>query len=250
MIARWNTLGLRWNPFGEMSLEERVHTTVSPLALPDVPRVQLLGRGGRGKSTQLLHAWWHTPGALWVYLPPGYTALPEAAAAHTGPLFVDEAQRLTHAAQRALWRRESKVVVCTHDDLAARAPGPVANLAVASAGPALQAVVTARLAWAAVDGAPPLDCTAWVTALETRFSDDKRRALGVLYAAFQAARQDPAVLERPLADTWLAQSAPSEPAWHTWMPAGIVALWRDSPWAVRLRGETPRPVETRGPRPA
>lgn len=99
-------LNLRWNPFGELTLDQRAAVAVADVACwADRLRkpgfaLQVLGDSGRGKTTHLLALLAHLPEAKFIQVPEsGRIAPPEAAT-----VLVDEAQYLGYRARRCLFR--------------------------------------------------------------------------------------------------------------------------------------------------
>lgn len=117
---RWANFNLTRNPFGELSRQERAEAAVVDLE-PIVTRieashtaVQLVGDRGRGKTTRLLALAQHFHDACYVSLPEDRPcpAIPDGS-----PLLIDEAQRLSRAALRAIFRHGLPTVLATHRDL-------------------------------------------------------------------------------------------------------------------------------------
>jgi hypothetical protein len=114
-------LNLRWNPFGELSSQERAELAVADCGhwearLRRPPQgLQILGPCGRGKTTHLLALWSRFPGAPYVHVREGESPrLPEARF-----LFIDDVDHLPRRARSRLFRRASSLVFTTHVDLSA-----------------------------------------------------------------------------------------------------------------------------------
>jgi hypothetical protein len=117
-------LNLRKNPFGELSVCERVQIAYVDLeaALEHLKRkdkhgrgavLQVVGEKGFGKSTHLLSIAARLPDAAYVYLPEDSKAsIPR----HGNPLLIDEAQRLTMWQRLQIFRSPRTLVLGTHVD--------------------------------------------------------------------------------------------------------------------------------------
>src|SRR5690554_1355824 len=136
-------LNLRWNPFGEVPIEERgrlavldIERFIPRLAKPGFA-VEFVGECGRGKSTRLRYLWDHFEGAPFMRVaelpqvgvfknlfsknkPPIHGKLPKDILATPVPLlFLDEAQFLSRRQRRRLLKPQSSFAVATHESLAA-----------------------------------------------------------------------------------------------------------------------------------
>ena len=112
-------LNLRRNPFGELDLAARAELAVAEVGelvrLLKAPGqvVQLLGEGGRGKTTLLLAIRARFPGTPYVKILEGER--PRIPKSH--PLFLDDVQLLSPRQRRRLFRRPVSFAVVTHVDL-------------------------------------------------------------------------------------------------------------------------------------
>lgn len=99
-------MNLRWNPFGELTLDQRAGVAVADVARwADRLRkpgfaLQFLGDSGRGKTTHLLALLAHLPEAELIRVPESGRIVPPDAAT----VLVDEAQYLGYRARRCLFR--------------------------------------------------------------------------------------------------------------------------------------------------
>jgi hypothetical protein len=114
-------LNLRRNPFGELDLDSRAELAVADvaelvlkLATPGQV-VQLLGEGGRGKTTLLLALRAHFPGTPYVKIREGERPrIPRS-----DPLFLDDVQLLSPRKRRRVFRRRVSFAIVSHVDLQA-----------------------------------------------------------------------------------------------------------------------------------
>jgi hypothetical protein len=118
----WAWCNLGRNPFGELTLEERVDVAVLDVealaAHVRGPRwaLQLIGRAGRGKTTRMLALAARFCGAAYVHLP---EAQPCPAIPVGWPLLIDEAQRLPRGVRRRIFAAGLPLVLATHRNLSA-----------------------------------------------------------------------------------------------------------------------------------
>jgi hypothetical protein len=184
-------LNLRFNPFGEATLDDR-----PSLAVVDLPRllpgerVQFVGDCGHGKTTHLLALWAATPGAV-------YERLDEGQDRCRGPLppeglfLLDEAQRLRPALLRALLKRPGAIAFGTHEDLSGAAGRRITAVSLGVLDVArLGRIVERRIEWArrAEGPVPEVDAGA-LAALIDRHGSDVRAIEGALYDAIQSMRR-------------------------------------------------------------
>ncbi len=118
---------LRWNPFGEATLEDRKCLALLRVSPPPAQtHLQIMGDAGHGKTSSLLALLGVIEGARYVYVPD--PTRPESpplgrlrtwlgAMAATTPLLIDEAQRWPALALWLLSWRRGTTVLATHDDL-------------------------------------------------------------------------------------------------------------------------------------
>ena len=118
----WAKFNLRRNPFGELSQAERIELAVVDVSeltehLAPYVAVQLVGGRGRGKTTRMLKIASQFPESWYVYLP----ETGRCPAIQEGrPLLIDEAQRLSRAACRAVFSTGLPLVLATHRGLQRR----------------------------------------------------------------------------------------------------------------------------------
>lgn len=126
-------LNLRYNPFGELTGQQRAAAAVveidelvdwlrgpegdseSKTRPPTRRALQFMGDCGRGKTTHLLTLQTQFPGAAYVYLAADQ---PTPAIPVGDPLLIDEAQRLPWYVRRRVFRRGVPLILGTHLDLA------------------------------------------------------------------------------------------------------------------------------------
>ena len=120
-------LNLRRNPFGaltatdaqalaDVNLAESIDflnqsTAANPGQRP--PAIQFMGRQGSGKTTHLLALHAALPGAVYSPIPVGQ---PPRIRTDGDPILVDDAQWLTWALRRRLFRSSQRLVLGTHRD--------------------------------------------------------------------------------------------------------------------------------------
>lgn len=200
----YEELGLFWNPFGEPEPERWAELIVSEVDLDALaerlrsPSFALVFRGdaGRGKSTHLraLHA--RFPGLPWTYLGPH--ASPRTRVPWAPVRFVDEAQRLAPGVRRRLYcgglRGRAALAMTSHEDLCAELEAAgyeveertIAGLDVQQ----LEAIVRARVDWAARPGAQPeLVERRLLEQLINAHGDDLRTILDRLYGHVESLRR-------------------------------------------------------------
>lgn len=188
-------LNLRYNPFGELPLDQRPELAVLDpqpyLELLRAPRaaLQFMGDKGRGKTTHLL--------TLRALQPGPYLHLPEEGPLPEVPLrepllYLDETQRLPRRVRKALYRGPSRLVLGAHEDHAPelrRAGRPVTTIMIgASLNEERLGQILVRRIEAARRGpgpVPEVPGSALETLLE-RFGDDLRAIEHYLYERFQA----------------------------------------------------------------
>jgi len=207
-------LNLRWNPFGEVPIEERgrlavldIEHFVPRLAKPGFA-VEFVGDCGRGKSTRLRYLWDHFEDAPFMRvaeLPqtgffrnrfsksalPIHGKLPKEVLATSWPLlFLDEAQFLSRRQRRRLLKPTSSFAVATHESLAAdfeRAGLAYESVEVAGISVELvDGIIKRRLEWARrAPGPLPRVSLAVIEGLVARHGDDIRGIERHLYEVFQ-----------------------------------------------------------------
>jgi hypothetical protein len=198
-------VGLRCNPFRRLTDEEWAAVAVVPSnlldALEGAAHLQILGGAGRGKTTCLL-------GLVARLADEGKRTAYEYLAARenrfrTGledldVFLLDEAQRLTRRerirllAQERVRRRELRLVVATHEDLAspfARQRLPLVTVSLDSVTAAhVAAVVNHRIGYFSLDDPPAVALSAdAVRHLCNMFDSNLRLIDGFLYEFFQTA---------------------------------------------------------------
>jgi len=196
-------VNLRFNPFGELPVEERQQVAVVRMEQEEfsglVNRlkrpgfvVQFRGACGRGKSTHLLALRAQFPEAPYVYFGEGapIPAIPEAPL-----LFLDETQRLSPMVRRSLFRREASFVIGTHKDHAReldKAGVEYRCFTLKGLDPdTLARIMERRIQWASRDPGEPVPRLgeAALHGLLKRFGDDLRGMEGYLYDVFQEVRE-------------------------------------------------------------
>jgi len=207
-------LNLRWNPFGEVSPEERgrlavldIERFVPRLAKPGFA-VEFVGDCGRGKSTRLRYLWDHFEDAPYMRvaeLPqtgffrnrfsknslPTHGKLPKEILATSWPLlFLDEAQFLSRRQRRRLIKPTSSFAVATHESLAAdfkRAGLEYESVEVAGISVELvDSIIKRRIEWARrAPGPVPSVSRAAIEGLIERHDDHIRGMERHLYEVFQ-----------------------------------------------------------------
>lgn len=112
-------LNLKYNPFGELTPDERARLAVTNVA-DFVERLshsgfalQIMGEQGRGKTSHLLALKRHFPDAAYIYYP---EAGPRPVVPQSPILFLDETQRFSQAERLALFKRKAALVIATHQD--------------------------------------------------------------------------------------------------------------------------------------
>ena len=184
-------LNLRFNPFGEPTLDDRPSLAVvelPPLGAGDA--IQFVGDSGRGKTTHLLALWGRTPGAVYERLQEGQDRC-RGPVPPTGLFLLDEAQRLRGPLLRRLLRRAGPVALGTHQDLSTAAGRPLPTVHLNSLDVArLRSIVVRRLEWARRGEGPiPEVPDAALGALIRRHGDDLRAIEGTLYDAIQSMKE-------------------------------------------------------------
>lgn len=179
-------LNLRYNPFGELSPDERARLAVVPaLELAAREVVQVIGDAGRGKSTHLLA--WHSriDGALYEYVPEGHDCLATGALPET--FFVDEAQRLRSEQLDRLFHYVPRLVLGTHDDLSRRTRRHVTTLVLRGMDSERLDKILRRRIEAARRTTGPIPRIRRETLVELvlTYGDDVRAIEGHLYDVFQ-----------------------------------------------------------------
>lgn len=192
MTARaFEHLNLRWNPFGEATRDERRSFAVERVAPPRAGgKLQIIGDAGHGKSSALLALLARMPDARYQYLPLPNGAPPPAIEEHPAPLLLDEAQRLGRAALRALLTSTRTVVVGTHDDLRALAPGIDTVVLERCSAHLLGSIIDERIRWATRRPGPvPRPTARLVEALIAAHGGNVRAIEAALYTRYQTLRE-------------------------------------------------------------
>lgn len=117
----FSRLNLRFNPFGELSQEDRSkladidETWIQRVISEPGSTWQVIGPCGFGKSTHLLAFLEIVTDAAYVYLDETLTtSLPDPIATI---MLIDEAQRLTKRQRKKLFASSATLVMATHEDL-------------------------------------------------------------------------------------------------------------------------------------
>lgn len=194
----FRALGLRWNPFRALTVEEWPEVVVLPSAVLEAldqtaARIQILGEAGRGKTSSLLGlaARLRREGkrVAYEYIPLGQTRF-RSVVADLDTLILDEAQRLAKPERDRLATQSERLVIGSHEDLTpvfARHRLPLATVGLnIGAVSHLRAVLERRLAWSALPGGSGVsfgsDAVQWV---HGKYGGDLRGAQYFLYEVFQ-----------------------------------------------------------------
>ncbi|MHC5111370.1 MAG: hypothetical protein ACYTHJ_16000 [Planctomycetota bacterium] len=190
-------LNLRFNPFGELPLEDRPSTAIvdvsTILNLLKRPRaaVQFVGDKGYGKTTHLLVIRALLPKSSYVHIPEGETRRVSPG----NPTIVDEAQRLTRWQRFRLFRGNRPMVLGTHVDFhdeLGRAGRDVETIPVHSTMSArrLHALLSRRIQWARRSPGPvPQIAPATSQRLLAEFGPNVRAIERWLYHHFQSLQE-------------------------------------------------------------
>ena len=187
-------LNLRWNPFGQASVEE-----TPALAVVQVDQyverlksqafaLQFMGDCGRGKTTHLLALHAYFPQAPYLHFAEG-APIPEIPEAPL--LFLDETQRLPRFLRRQVFSRPASFVIGTHQDHSdefkkAGKEFQAVYLKGLAAGQ-LDRIIRRRIEWARRSAGPVPEVTfPEVQRLIRDYGDDVSTILRVLYEKFQA----------------------------------------------------------------
>lgn len=187
-------INLRFNPFGELALDERGRLAVVDV-VPYVRRlrepkfaVQFIGDKGRGKTTHLLAIRDYYPQAAYIHIGEDE---PIPVMTLSNPLFIDEIQRVPPATRRKVFARDVSLVIGTHEDvtveLAAQGFEVVTVTVAADLTPdRLQKMLTRRIEWARRGSGklPTVDLKA-ACQLTQLYQDDIRAIEAHLYERFQ-----------------------------------------------------------------
>src|SRR5690554_2998865 len=186
-------LNLRWNPFGEVPIEERgrlavldIEHFVPRLAKPGFA-VEFVGDCGRGKSTRLRYLWDHFEDAPFLRV----AELPRGFRAPVGPLlFLDEAQFLSRRQRRRLLNARGSFAVATHESLAAdfeRAGLAYESVKVGGISvERVDAIIERRIEWARrAPGPVPRVSPVVIAQLIERYGENIRSIERHLYEVFQ-----------------------------------------------------------------
>ncbi|MGM0557830.1 MAG: hypothetical protein ACQEVA_15705 [Myxococcota bacterium] len=189
-------LNLTRNPFGEPALHQRsrlavvdVDAFVAALRQPGT-YLEFRGAQGRGKSTRLHAIAGHIDDAEFVRVPEEPDLARRVELPGAAVVLVDDAQFLSDAQRRALFRRADSVAAATHDSLIA--PAKEAGFDVEEVlvsglqREELRAIVERRIEWARRGDNPvPTVTDAALEQLIASFGDDLRTIEDVLYSVFQ-----------------------------------------------------------------
>lgn len=194
----FETLNLRWNPFGEPVSDDIVRLAVVDIE-PYVEQlrkpgfaIQYRGESGRGKSTHLLalhHFFSDMP----------YLRFSENAKIPRIPyapvLFLDETQRLPPSLRRRIFSRKASFAIGSHEDHSNELAGTVAELvSIELKGLTyehLMQIVQRRIEWARRGPGPlPNVPASRLTQLINEYGDDLSAILASLYEEFQNLEKD------------------------------------------------------------
>lgn len=183
----FESLNLRWNPFGEPAPEDR-----AALAVADLPElrpgdpVQIVGERGRGKTTLLLALAARHAGAVYARVEEGEDRF-RGRVPDGGTLLLDEADRLRPRLLRRLVGRPLRMALGTHGDLSGAAGRPLRTARAGVADPGrLGEILRRRIEWARRGPGPvPRIPPELVRRLIDRFGDNLRAMEGFLYDVFQ-----------------------------------------------------------------
>lgn len=190
-------LNLRFNPFGELPLDQRHLFAVVPVDYyaerlgDDRSAIQFLGEKGRGKTTHLLAISERFHSSHYVRVPEeGRVRIPIASL-----LIVDEIQRLSPWQRGLVFRRRVPLVIGTHRDFARqmkRAGRDVCSVVVGALTDVkrLTLIFEKRIEYARRNEGPvPQIPQSSVERLQLRYGNDIRSMEGHLYKLFQELRE-------------------------------------------------------------
>lgn len=196
MQLLFSHLNLRFNPFGELSREERSQVTHVELddlpALLTQPRqaVQFIGGHGRGKSTHLIALHTHFDNASYTQIQEGSKPIFKKA-----PLqFVDSIDFLSKAQRRKVYKKSHSLAFTTHVDLTkelVEMEYEVHSRTISQVNTeALQNMFTNRIEFARRDEGeiPTVGCET-IAILQERYKDDIRAMELCLYDIFQEMKE-------------------------------------------------------------
>jgi hypothetical protein len=198
LMSPYARLGLRRNPFGELTRDERASLAIVDITpwLPalNVERtaLQFIGDKGHGKTTHLLAIHGSLPSSPYVYLPEDG---PLPAIPRLRPLLIDEAQRLGRFARWRVFARGGPLVLGTHRDFSSelqRAGLQVVTIDVSAkqSPERLVQILNARIdRFRLADADSPLISISQARKLQQQFGGDIRAVESYLYDLFQAAAQ-------------------------------------------------------------
>ncbi len=187
-------LNLRWNPFGEASIEDTAHLAivqvdsyVERLQRPGYA-LQFIGDSGRGKTTHMLALRNHFPQAPYFHFTEG-AAIPKIPEAPL--LFLDETQRLPRAMRKQIFSRQASFVIGTHLDHARELKkAGKETITVHVKGitvDQLDRIIRRRIEWARRSPGPvPVVTLPEIEQLIREFHDDLSAILSRLFEKFQA----------------------------------------------------------------
>ena len=182
--AAFTKHNLTRNPFGALTLHERGSLAViEPIEIAPFKPVQIIADAGHGKTTHLLALRAQHPKSLYEYVND-----PSLKTGTRGLFLVDEAQRLSAAELKRLFRTQALLVLGTHADLTEHSPHPLRTIRIASLSlEKLQAVVNARISAARRDSAEPVPMLTDIQlrGLMQRHGSNLRAIEASLYEAFQ-----------------------------------------------------------------
>lgn len=200
MKPAFSDLNLRFNPFGELSQEERVLVACADVeqlaqtfqSAADNTAIQFLADHGRGKTTHLLSLHQHFQSVPLVRLhqhTATQTIRPWLAQHNPQMLFVDSIENLTWFKRLRVYRRFSKLAFTTHRDL---------SLEMTLMGLAVKTIVISqtdtqqlmnlfnrRVEYARRgEGSVPLVTEVQVVELQKKYGDDIRAMESALYTEY------------------------------------------------------------------
>lgn len=191
-------INLRWNPFRELSAEERMQladvdevTEYAEQLTDPLTVLQFMGGKGHGKTSHLLAVRAAIPASVYLHIPEGERRpVPEGS-----PLLIDEAQRLTWFQRGTVFRQRRPLVLGTHRDfesVLSQCGRRVITLNVENSVTTdrLHRIFNARISTARrAEGAVPQVSAATVRKLRSRFGPNIRRMIHELYLKFQDLRE-------------------------------------------------------------
>ncbi len=186
-------LNLRFNPFGELTHQERANLAVVEAEVftkklnSSCFALQFIAKKGRGKTTHLLALQKYFPDAPYIHYPENG---PKPKVTNSDLLFLDEAQRFKPRERMKIWRRKATFVVGTHQDHSrefVKAGLDYESISLEGLSEAkLAKIIRLRLEYARrSEGTIPYFDSLAIKSLINRFDDNIRSIENYLYEIFQ-----------------------------------------------------------------